>query len=79
MRAERRQWLELENQPKKQMYCLLADSRHTSMEEEERVGIQDGFDVLLGEWLAAWERGDQMKAESIQAKDPRFERILWRL
>jgi hypothetical protein len=79
MRAERRQWIELENQPKKQMYYLLAEARHTSMEEEEHAGIQDGFDELLNEWLAAWEQGRQMKAESIQAKDLRFDSIFYRL
>jgi hypothetical protein len=79
MRAERRNWLELENQPKKQVYYLLAEARHTSMEEEERAGIQDGFDELLDEWLAAWERSDQMKVENIQEQDSRFESILYRL
>lgn len=79
MRAERRKWLELEDQPKKQMYYLLAEARHTSMEEEERAGIQDGFDELLDEWFAAWEQDDQVKAANIQEQDSRFERILYRL
>jgi hypothetical protein len=79
MRAERRQWLELEDQPKKQIYYLLAEARHSSMEEEERAGIQDGFDQLLEHWIAAWDQGDQMKMENIQDKDSRFQSMLFRL
>jgi hypothetical protein len=68
MRRERAQWNALADQPKKQLNYLLAESRHTSMVEVERTGIQDGFDELLDEWLAAWEQGDQMKAKNIQKK-----------
>jgi hypothetical protein len=79
MRAERARWNALADQPKKQMYYLLAESRRTSMEDEERAGIEDGFDQLLEQWIAAWDQGDQVMAENIQVKDPRFERILYRL
>jgi hypothetical protein len=79
MRKERARWNALADQPKKQMYYLLAEVRHTSMEEEERAGMQDGFDQLLEQWIAAWDQGDQMKAENIQDKDPRFSSILYRL
>jgi hypothetical protein len=79
MKKERERWGALGDQPKKQVYYLLADARHTSMEEEERVGIQDGFDQLLEEWISAWDQGDQTKVENIQEQDSRFQSILYRL
>jgi hypothetical protein len=72
MRAKRAEWLELENQPKAQMYYLLAEARGTSMAEEEHTASQDGFDQLLDEWIAAWEQDDQHIANQIEDRDPRF-------
>jgi hypothetical protein len=73
MRAKRTEWLELEDQPKAQMYYLLAEARGTSMAKEERTASQDGFDQLLVEWIAAWERNDEQTANDIEARDLRFD------
>lgn len=73
MRTKRAEWLELEDQPKAQMYYLLAEARGTSTAEEERTASQDGFDQLLDEWIAAWERDDEQAANHIKDKDLRFD------
>jgi hypothetical protein len=72
MRAKRAEWLDLEDQPKEQIYYLLAEARGTSMAEEEHAATQDGFDQLLDEWIAAWERDDEQAANQIGDMDPRF-------
>jgi hypothetical protein len=72
MRAKRTEWLELEDQLKAQIYYLLAEARGTTMAEEERAASQDGFDYLLDEWVAAWERDDKQAADQIEDMDPRF-------
>jgi hypothetical protein len=73
MRALRAEWLALENQPRAQVYYLLAEARGTSIEAEERKALQDGFDELVRAWIAAWERGDRQTADEIKAADPRFD------
>ena len=72
MCAKRAEWFELEDQPKAQIYYLLAEARGTSMAEEEHSASQDGFDQLLDEWIAAWERDDEQAANQIGDMDPRF-------
>jgi hypothetical protein len=79
MRAKRAEWLDLGDRPKAQMYYLLAEVRGTSMEEEERKALQEGFDEQVGAWIAAWERDDRQAAEKIEAADPRFEVALRQL
>jgi hypothetical protein len=72
MRAKRAEWLQLEDQTKAQIYYLLAEARGTSIAEEERTASQDGFDQLVDEWIAAWERDDEQAANQIGDMDPRF-------
>jgi hypothetical protein len=79
MREERTRWLAMEDQPKKQIYYLLAEYRGTSLAEEEKVGQQDGFDHLLEEWIAALERDDPSTAAKIRDMDPRFEQAIYKL
>ena len=79
MREERTRWLSMENEPKKQIYYLLAEYHGTSLEDEERVGRQDGFDHLLEEWIAALERDDLSAAAEIRDMDPRFEQAIHKL
>jgi hypothetical protein len=76
MRALRTRWLEIGNQPKKQIYYLLGEHRGTSLEAEEAAAIQDGFDQLLEEWVAARLRGDDRMAAWLMRKDPRFEQLV---
>ncbi len=75
MRALRTRWLEIGDQPKKQIYYLLGERRGTSLEEEEAAAIQDGFDKLLEEWVAARLRGDDRMAVWLRRKDPRFKQL----
>jgi len=76
VRAHRARWHELEDQPKGQVYYLLAGCHGTSIEEEENQSSQDGFDQLLEEWIAASMRGDMQTADRIVDKDPRFEEFI---
>jgi hypothetical protein len=76
VRALRRQWRELEDLPKGQVYYLLAECHGTSIDEEEKSALQDGFDQLLEEWIAAWIRDDMQTANSIVHKDVRFEEFI---
>jgi hypothetical protein len=76
MRALRSRWLEIGDQPKKQIYYLLGERRGTSLEAEEAAAIQDGFDQLLEEWVAARLRGDDRMAAWLRRKDPRFEQLV---
>lgn len=69
----------IENEPKKQIYYLLAEYHGTSLAEEEKVGRQDGFDHLLEEWIAALERDDLSAAAKIRDMDPRFEQAIYKL
>jgi hypothetical protein len=75
----RARWLELEDQPKKQIYYLLAEHKGTSLEVEEAAGIQDGFDQVLEEWFAARLRGDLRAAIRLMDKHPRFEQFTLQL
>jgi hypothetical protein len=75
MRALRAKWLEIADQPKKQIYYLLGERRGTSLEVEEAAAIQDGFDQRVEEWIAACHRGDAQAAARIMSKDPRFEQL----
>ena len=75
MRALRAKWLDIGDQPKKQIYYLLGERRGTSLEAEEAAAIQDGFDRLLEEWIAALLRGDDRTAKRLMSKDPRFEQL----
>jgi hypothetical protein len=75
MRALRTRWLEIGDQPKKQIYYLLGEHRGTSLEAEEAAAIQDGFDQLLEEWVAARLRGDDQMEVWLMRKDPRFEQL----
>jgi hypothetical protein len=75
MRALRTRWLEIGDQPKKQIYYLLGEHRGTSLEAEEAAAIQDGFDQLVEEWVAARLRGDDRMAVWLMRKDPRFEQL----
>jgi hypothetical protein len=75
MRALRAKWLEIGDQPKKQIYYLLGERRGTSLEVEEAAAIQDGFDQLVEQWLAANLRGDDRTAKRLMSKDPRFEQL----
>jgi hypothetical protein len=61
------------------VYYLLAEAHGTSMEGEERKALQDGFDELLGDWVAAWERDDKQSAEKFKEADPRFSTALRQL
>ena len=79
MREERARWLAMENEPKKQIYYLLAEYHGTSLAEEEEAGRQDGFDHLLEEWIAALERDDLSAAAKIQDMDSRFEQAIYKL
>jgi hypothetical protein len=79
MREERARWLAMENEPKKQIYYLLAEYHGSSLAEEEKVGRQDGFDHLLEEWIAALERDDLSAAARIQDMDSRFEQAIYKL
>ena len=79
MRALRARWLELDDQPKKQVYYLLAEDKGTSLEVEEAAAMQDGFDQLLEEWIAAHLRGDDRAAAWLMSKDPRFEQFFTKL
>ena len=79
IRTYRALWFELEEQPKKQVYYLLAELHDTSLEEEEAAGIQDGFDRLLEEWIAARLRGDEGTADGLLVRDPRFEEFIRQL
>jgi hypothetical protein len=75
MRDERARWLSMVGQPKQQFYYLLAELRGTSAEEEERIAVDDGFDMLLDEWLAADDHEDHQRAIRIQLSDPRFDAL----
>jgi len=75
MCALRTQWLEISDQPKKQIYYLLGERRGTSLEAEEAAAIQDGFDQLVEEWVAARLRGDDRMAAWLRRKDPRFKQL----
>jgi hypothetical protein len=81
IRALRALWFELDedDQVKEQVYYLLAERNGTSMEEEERTSVQDGFDALLDEWIAAQLRGDDQTALNLLDKDPRFEQFIRQL
>ena len=76
IRALRTRWLEIGDQPKKQIYYLLGERRGTSLEAEEAAAIQDGFDQLLEEWVEARLRGDDRMAARLRRKDPRFEQLV---
>jgi hypothetical protein len=75
MRALRAKWLEIADQPKKQIYYLLGERRGTSLEVEEAAAIRDGFDRLVDEWIAAQLHGDDQAANRLMSKDPRFEQL----
>jgi hypothetical protein len=75
MRALRARWLKLDGQPKKQLYLQLAEHKGTSLEVEEAAAIQDGFDQLLEECIAALLRGDVRAAIRLMSKDPRFKQF----
>ena len=75
MRALRAKWLEIGDQPKKQIYYLLGERRGTSLEMEEAAAIQDGFDQRVEKWIAACRRGDDRAAVRIMSKDLRFEQL----
>jgi hypothetical protein len=79
IRAYRALWFELDDQPKKQIYYLLAERHRTSLEEEETAAMQDGFDRLLEEWIAARLHGDEQAALSLLDTDPRFEEFIRQL
>jgi hypothetical protein len=79
IRALRTLWFELDNQPKKQVYYLLAERNGTSLEEEEAAATQDGFERLLDEWISARLRGDDQTAFDLLDKDPRFEQFMTEL
>jgi hypothetical protein len=76
VRANRAQWHELEDQPKGQVYYLLAECHGTSIEEEKKRASQDGFDRLLEEWIAALMCEDMQTANRIVDRDPRFEEVI---
>jgi hypothetical protein len=71
----RRRWESLEGQPKRQFYTLLAEERGTTAEEEQHTAVEDGFDILLGEWISAWESEDFPSVMRIQRSDPRFDAL----
>ena len=75
MRTLRAKWLEIGDQPKKQVYYLLAEQKGTSLEVEETAAIQDGFDQLFEEWIATRLHGDDQAAVRIMSKDPRFKQL----
>jgi hypothetical protein len=76
VRALRARWHELEDQPKGQVYHLLAECHGMSIEEEVKQASQDGFDNLLEAWLAALMHDDMQAADRIVDKDPRFEEFI---
>jgi hypothetical protein len=76
IRALRALWFALDDQPKKQVYYLLAEHRGTSLEEEEAAATRNGFDQLLDEWISAQLRGDDQTALSLLDRDPRFEEFI---
>jgi hypothetical protein len=76
VRANRVLWHELEDQPKAQVYYLLAECHGTSIEEEDKLSSRDGFDKLFEEWIAALMHDDMQTAGRIVHKDPRFEEII---
>jgi hypothetical protein len=79
IRALRALWFELDDQPKKQVYYLLAERRGTSLEEEEAAATRDGFDQLLEEWISARMRDDDKTASSLLDRDSRFEEFITQL
>jgi hypothetical protein len=79
IRALRALWFELDDQPKKQVYYLLAERRGTSLEEEEAAATRDGFDQLLEEWISAQLRNDYKTANSLLDRDSRFEEFITQL
>jgi|SRR5215207_1816456 len=74
MRAERQRWESIPG-PKQQFYTLLAEERGTSPEDEEHTALEDGFDTILDEWVAAYEQGDSRQAMRIQFTDDRFDAL----
>lgn len=73
MQAGRERWHGLDDQPKKQLYILVAEYRATDVEQEERAARADGFDGKLDEWMAAWERKDWPMVARLRRSDERFE------
>jgi hypothetical protein len=76
IRALRRLWFELDDQPKKRIHYLLAEHRGTSLEEEEAAATRDGFDQLLEEWISARLREDDKTENSLLDRDSRFEEFI---
>jgi hypothetical protein len=79
VRALRARWCAIEDQPKGQVYYLLAECHGTSIEEEQKAASQDGFDQLLEEWIVAWDRDDIQMANSIVDKDSRFKEFIMQI
>jgi hypothetical protein len=72
MRQMRSHWQGLAHEPKQQFYELLAELRGTSVEHEQRVATDDGFDELLARWMQAHEEDDLRTAIRLQREDARF-------
>jgi hypothetical protein len=68
MRENRRWWERWESldDPKEQIYALLAKARGTSAEHERASSKDDGFDHLLDEWIAVSEQ--RLNTEEILGK-----------
>lgn len=73
MQAGRERWNGLDDQPKKQLYILVAEYRATDAEQEERLARTDGFDGKLDEFMAAWEQEDWPMVARLRSSDERFE------
>ena len=70
MRRYHRWWkrFDLIEDPKEQMYALLAEARGSSADHEKRHASQDGFDEKLAEWVAVVERRLEIE-ETYQRSD----------
>jgi hypothetical protein len=66
---------ELEGQPKREFYWLVAEMRGTTADEEERVAVEDGFDALLDRWIRAYQNEDYAEAVRLRRSDPCFHAI----
>jgi hypothetical protein len=61
--------------PKEQMYALLAKARGTSPEQEKLLSARDGFDGKLDEWVAVVEK--RLEIEEIQDQNKYNDDFAW--